>query len=43
MTKHSAVVAGINSDLTYQVLEEVNTQPSVNYKMKVLNKNTELA
>ncbi len=41
--KSSAVVAGIESDLTYQVLEEVNTQPSVNYQMVVLNKNTELA
>ncbi len=32
----------IASDMTYQVIEEVNIQPSVNYSMKVNNRNEQI-
>lgn len=40
--KESLLNQQLESPLVYQVLEEVNTRPSVNYRARVLNKNTAL-
>ncbi len=40
---NSVVSKNIADERTYQVLEEVNTAPSVNYMMKILNRNDKLA
>ena len=36
--KKGAIAAALKDDLVYQVLEEINTQPSVNYSAKVVNR-----
>jgi Fe-S-cluster-containing dehydrogenase component len=41
--KKSEVNRELEAGLTYKALEEVNTQASVGYQMKVLNKNESIA
>ncbi|RMG87713.1 MAG: 4Fe-4S dicluster domain-containing protein [Bacteroidetes bacterium] len=41
--ENSAVVKAMNHDLTYFVLDEINTRPSVKYRAKVTNKDKALS
>ncbi len=41
--KKSALMKNVDGDLNYRVLEEINTQASVYYSAKVVNRDTELS